>query len=308
MLERKIHDLFLRVARLEANSEESKFFDNPLKKNVREFAESQAISNDVQVAQNATQDIGPKSPLLMRSEAIVAPPTPSEIKNKPGGSEFSTLNQLVVETEEKVPIQKTKGAEPPPASLAEGKEKDLVEKANEREDVSKREKIRAIKEVMKKKSSPYMVNRMRKTKEEEREKKERNKKDNLENQSELSRSRAKGKSRSEQSGRESLSEERERKKKEREKLRQEVAAGRAKKKQERKEEEIRNLESKKKEIGNYAKMDGKGKRSLVMSVKKSLPKKESFQLSEDLRKSDPRNKVRVLQKYMNMAISIRKGK
>lgn len=153
MLERKLRNLFLRVAKLEAASEESAFFDNPLTKNVREFAESEAISNDLEVAQNATHDVGPKSPLLMRSEAIVAPPTPSEIKKKPGGSEFSTLNQLVIKTEEKVPVQKPKGSEPPPASLAEGKEKDLVEKVNEREEVSKREKIKAIKEVMKKKSN-----------------------------------------------------------------------------------------------------------------------------------------------------------
>ena len=163
MIETKLNTLARRIARLEKLSqeqdfidrlsEEDMFFDNPLTKNVREFAESKAISNDIDIAENAKDEmLSTKSEREMKSEAIVAPPTPTEIRNKPGGEEFSTLTQFVIDTDEEVETPKVNKAEPPPKSLEEGEKLDLAEKAQDR-DVSRAEKIRAIKTVMNKKSS-----------------------------------------------------------------------------------------------------------------------------------------------------------
>ena len=59
------------------------FFDNPNKRETREFAESGADSND------------PDS-----SDGSKTPPTPTEIReDEAGGEAFSTLNRLVVETD-----------------------------------------------------------------------------------------------------------------------------------------------------------------------------------------------------------------
>ena len=109
---REIRRLQMRIARLErlaekqAPSAENAFFDNPLTKSVREFAESEALSNDPQVASKSVEEADctqvVQKPTDAKKDALLAPPPPSEIKEKPGGKEFSTLNQLVVETEEKV--------------------------------------------------------------------------------------------------------------------------------------------------------------------------------------------------------------
>jgi len=108
----KIRRLQTRIARLErlaqesAPSAEGHFFDNPLAKSVREFAESGALSNELETAENSVENADETQmvsrPSDAKKDAILAPPPPSEIKEKPGGKEFSTLNQLVVETEEKV--------------------------------------------------------------------------------------------------------------------------------------------------------------------------------------------------------------
>ena len=125
---RELHQRLLRLERVASGSEESRFFDNPLVRSVREFAESEAISNDIQVSENASETlVSEKSKGLIRSESIVAPPTPTEIKAKPGGAEFSTLNQFVLETEEQVKIPAPESAVRPPDSLEEGK-KDIAEK------------------------------------------------------------------------------------------------------------------------------------------------------------------------------------
>jgi len=105
-----LHDLMRRVARLERISKEDcieahdVFFDNPLKKSVKEFAESGAISNSPEIAGASIKesDSPDRSLSKAKSEAIIAPPTPQEIEKNPGGTEFSTLNQLVINTEEKV--------------------------------------------------------------------------------------------------------------------------------------------------------------------------------------------------------------
>lgn len=107
----QLRRLQIRVARLErlaqqAPSAEKAFFDNPLTKSVREFAESKAISNDTETAKRSVQNADgtqvTDSPKEAQKDALLAPPPPSEIKEKPGGKEFSTLNQFVVDTEEKV--------------------------------------------------------------------------------------------------------------------------------------------------------------------------------------------------------------
>ena len=153
---RELHKRLLRLERVASQSEEGRFFDNPLVRSVREFAESEAISNDIQVSENASEALESEKPKeLIKSEAIIAPPTPTEIKQKPGGQEFSTLNQFVLKTEEDVRMPAPESAEKPPESLEEGK-KDIAQKAEGRE-VSKSEKLRAIRQVMKKKSSGYWL-------------------------------------------------------------------------------------------------------------------------------------------------------
>lgn len=102
--QQRIARLLRRVAALEnaeAPSAEHDFFDNPTKKSVREFAESDALSNDVTVAKRSIMKSNCPDRKLneAKKEALKAPPPPSEIKEKPGGKEFSTLNQFVVQTE-----------------------------------------------------------------------------------------------------------------------------------------------------------------------------------------------------------------
>jgi hypothetical protein len=81
-----------------APSAESAFFDNPEKREVRELAQSGAITNIPEVAEEAAQELDvPESEAV--SEAEQAPPTPEEVAAEPGGGELSTLNRFVVETE-----------------------------------------------------------------------------------------------------------------------------------------------------------------------------------------------------------------
>lgn len=104
-ISQRLRRLQIRVAKLEqvAPSEESKFFDNPVKKNVREFALSKAITNEPDVAINAlVEDSLDKDYRQMEKEVSQTPPTPSEVIEGPGGKEFSSLNQFIVQTEEDV--------------------------------------------------------------------------------------------------------------------------------------------------------------------------------------------------------------
>lgn len=78
-----------RVAKRWLNSSprgEDFFFDNPNRREVREFAESGEISNS-----------------LRRRYPKDVPPTPEKILRKPGADEFATLNRHVVETLEDIP-------------------------------------------------------------------------------------------------------------------------------------------------------------------------------------------------------------
>ena len=103
-LKYRLANLIRRVAKLEqAESAESAFFDNPNKRNVRQFAESKAITNKVDTVKSVVKNQETvKDDELIKSEALVAPPPPEEIVKKPGGKELSTLNQFIVKTEENI--------------------------------------------------------------------------------------------------------------------------------------------------------------------------------------------------------------
>lgn len=156
-LERRLRALMVRVAKLEqvAPSEESSFFDNPTKKNVRELAESKALSNKPEVVEKAVQTTCmTKDEDLAKGEAIVAPPPPEEIVEKPGGEELSTLNQFVVESKEPIKgvpqsYEETPRAEAPLKNPSDREVKeDLVKKVVERH-LEKSEKANAVKKVLK---------------------------------------------------------------------------------------------------------------------------------------------------------------
>lgn len=136
----RIERLMYRVAKLEQEEKQSKaedyFFDNPLAKSVREFAESKALSNDPDTAKKSIEnsDNPDRSKSKAKKESILAPPPPDEIKEKPGGKEFSTLNQLVVDTEEKVKGVPKGFEEAPkvdPDEMKKESEKTLTEKKKE---------------------------------------------------------------------------------------------------------------------------------------------------------------------------------
>lgn len=79
------------------------FFDSPRKREVREFAQSHAVSNMGDVAKQSVKD-SDNTDVTVRQEAAKvnkSPPTPIEIKSEtPGSDEFSTLSRYVVLTEQ----------------------------------------------------------------------------------------------------------------------------------------------------------------------------------------------------------------
>jgi hypothetical protein len=81
-----------------APSAEGAFFNNPQKREVREFGETGAMTNDPEVLQDMTE--APKGEAALVKET---PPTPTEIVEEPGGTELGTLNRFVVETEQDIP-------------------------------------------------------------------------------------------------------------------------------------------------------------------------------------------------------------
>ena len=84
-----------------APTAEGDFYDNPEKKEVLEFANTGAISNSPEVAEAASKDDQlAVSEAEAVEEAEEAPPTPVEIKEEVGGKTLSTLNRLVVESED----------------------------------------------------------------------------------------------------------------------------------------------------------------------------------------------------------------
>lgn len=85
-----------------APSSEHYFFDNPMKRETREFAQSEALSNYPNTAVKAVKEMdnATLSVSEARADARHAPPTPTEIKKKPGGKQFSTLNRPLIVTEQ----------------------------------------------------------------------------------------------------------------------------------------------------------------------------------------------------------------
>jgi len=85
-----------------APTAENYFHDNPRKRETRQFAEAEALSNDPPVAVKAVKDMDNPSDSVSqaKAEAKAAPPTPNDIKKKPGGKQFSTLNRYIVVTEQ----------------------------------------------------------------------------------------------------------------------------------------------------------------------------------------------------------------
>ena len=81
-------------------SAEHHFFDNPKKRETREFAQSNALSNLPGVAGRAVKDMDNPQQTVgqAKADARKAPPTPGDILDEPGGKQFSTLNRQVIET------------------------------------------------------------------------------------------------------------------------------------------------------------------------------------------------------------------
>lgn len=155
-LKYRLANLIRRVAKLEqADSAESAFFDNPNKRNVRQFAESKAITNKVDTVKSVVKNQETvKSDELIKSEALVAPPPPEEIVKKPGGKELSTLNQFIVKTEEDIKgvpdsHDETSKAEAPLKNPSKKEiKKDLIDRVVERH-LSQKDKVKAVKNVLK---------------------------------------------------------------------------------------------------------------------------------------------------------------
>lgn len=85
----------------QAATAEEMFRFNPERREVLEFAETGAISNSPEIAAAASEedqlDVPEKEAVEKAEEA---PPTPTEIKEQPGGEALSTLNRLVVDSED----------------------------------------------------------------------------------------------------------------------------------------------------------------------------------------------------------------
>ena len=82
-----------------AGSDEDKFYKDPEKREVLEFARSKAISNSVEVAIDHAKELD--IPLKQELKDVAkAPPLPTEIVDEPGGKALSTLNRYVIKTED----------------------------------------------------------------------------------------------------------------------------------------------------------------------------------------------------------------
>jgi DNA-binding ferritin-like protein len=84
-----------------APTAEGDFYDSPLRKEVLEFAISTAVSNVPEVAKSFPKLVDTsESARHIIKDMKDSPPTPTEIKVEPGGEALSTLNRLVVESED----------------------------------------------------------------------------------------------------------------------------------------------------------------------------------------------------------------
>ena len=78
------------------------FFDNPERREVRDFAQSRAVTNVPSIANVAGvgADLSQKEIREDVARATIAPPTPIDIQSMPGADQFSTLNRYLVQTEQ----------------------------------------------------------------------------------------------------------------------------------------------------------------------------------------------------------------
>jgi len=84
-----------------APSAEGNFYKTPKFREVLQFAETGAVSNIPAVAAEASKEENlDLSKAQAVSDAKKAPPTPEEISHAPGGAGVSTLNRLVVDSED----------------------------------------------------------------------------------------------------------------------------------------------------------------------------------------------------------------
>ena len=109
MIRNILDQIEIRVANLErfqsAPTEEHRFFDNPQAREVREFSDTEAISNDPEVAGKSVDmsDSPNREKSKAIDQAIKAPPTVKDNKSEEAAKSFSTLHRLVVETVEDEP-------------------------------------------------------------------------------------------------------------------------------------------------------------------------------------------------------------
>lgn len=83
-------------------TDEDLFYKDPRTVEVRDFAESNAVSNDPITFENTLkEDRGHDEPLSVEiKEFKESPETPNEIRALPGGDDLSTLNRFVVKSED----------------------------------------------------------------------------------------------------------------------------------------------------------------------------------------------------------------
>ena len=116
-----LEELEIRIANLEkyqsAPTEEHRFFDNPQAREVREFSDSEAISNDPEIAVNAFNKSDKVNRTLKKTinQAIKSPPTVKDNKSQEASKSFSTLHRFVVETAEDEPTLPNSFKEAPKA-------------------------------------------------------------------------------------------------------------------------------------------------------------------------------------------------
>lgn len=104
LLQQRMGGILERTAALDGNGEpdmsaEGHFFDMPRQREVREFAESKALTNDVGVSRGAFHE-GEGDRKLQRA-VNKSPPTVAEVlEETPGSGDFSTLSRYLVQTEQ----------------------------------------------------------------------------------------------------------------------------------------------------------------------------------------------------------------
>ncbi len=83
---------------------ESFFFNNPTKREVRELAQTRAVSNIPAVAATSAKEQGESRKEIRKDVALakVSPPTPTEIAAEPAGKQLGTLNRFLIETDQPV--------------------------------------------------------------------------------------------------------------------------------------------------------------------------------------------------------------